>query len=89
MADLAAFSQRRVDSTLTCSGCGSGGTATYQATHPSTLKDIAWLLPKASYGQPSIVSGSGTVSSDSATWIVTANSGTAITFRAAEGAGPR
>ncbi len=83
MADLAAFSQRRIDSSWVCTSCGSG-TATFQATHPSTLKDISWMLPKASYGQPAVVSGRGTVSSDSTTWIVTADSGTAISFRATE-----
>ena len=84
MADLAAFSQRRIDSTWTCNGCGSGGLVTYQASHPVTLKDLSWMLPKASYGQPSVVSGRGTVTSDSVTWIVTADSGTSITFRATE-----
>jgi hypothetical protein len=84
MSDLAAFSQRRVDSSWSCTGCGSGGVVTYQASHPVTLEDISWMLPKASYGQPSVVAGRGTVTSDSVTWIVTADSGTSITFKAAE-----
>jgi hypothetical protein len=84
MSELADFSQRRVTSTWSCAGCGSGGVATFTATHPVTLDDISWLLPKASYLQPTVAAGSGTVSSDSATWIVTAEGGTSITFRATE-----
>ena len=68
---------------------GGAGVATYQATHPVSLQDISWMLPKASYGQPTVTAGRGTVRGDSVTWIVTAQSGTSIAFKAAELAGPR
>lgn len=88
MSGLAAFSQRRIESSLSCSGCGSG-TATFSASHGSSLEDISWMLPKASYGQPWIYWGLGKVTQDSTHWIVTSTYGNSITFRASELAGPR
>jgi hypothetical protein len=87
MSELADFSERRVNSRWSCSGCGSGGIATFTAAHATSLEDISWMLPKATYLQPSVVSGHASISADSSTWIVTAEGGTALTFRAAQKSG--
>jgi hypothetical protein len=84
MSELADFSERRVGSSWRCSGCGSAGIATFSAAHAVSLEDVTWLLPKSSFQQPTVVTGQGSVSADSKTWIVTAEGGTAITFKAVQ-----
>lgn len=81
MSELADFSQRRVNTQL-ISSSGSGAT-TISASNPAGLDDLAWLLPKARFKQPSI-SGNATLSGDSMNWIVIAEGGTNLTFTAAE-----
>ena len=78
MAQLADFSQRRVETTWTTGNWQ--GWVTFTASHPNSLTDVTRLLPKASYNQPLVISGSGSVSSDSGNWIVTANGGTQMKF---------
>ena len=78
MGRLADFSQRRVQTTWASKPQGSA--SLYTATNADGLADITWLLPKAKYTQPSVVSGDGSVSSDSKNWILTANSGTLLSF---------
>ena len=79
MSQLADFAQRRVAATWTTS-VATNGVMTFSASHPSSLTDMAWLLPKARYAQPAVTSGKGAVTSDSVNWIVTANSGTSLKF---------
>jgi hypothetical protein len=46
---------------------------------------MTWLLPKARYAAPRITAGAGAVNTADATdWVVTATSGTALKFTAAE-----
>ena len=79
MTQLADFSQRRIAATWTTS-VASSGVITFSASHPSSLADMSWLLPKARYTQPALSSGKGLVESDSLNWIITANSGTSLKF---------
>ena len=78
MTQLADFSQRRVETRWSTST--SGNVVTFSASHAGTLADVTRLLPKSSYTLPSVISGSGTVSSDAANWIVTAVSGNTLKF---------
>ena len=83
MAGLADFSQRRVETTWS-STTSASGLATFTASHASSLADQTWLLPRARYGQPALVGGNATIKSDSLYWIVSADSGTTLSFRAQE-----
>ena len=78
MTQLADFSQRRIETQWSTSAAGNW--VTFTASHPGSLTDVTRLLPKASYSQPLVVSGWGTVSSDAANWIVTAESGNTLKF---------
>jgi hypothetical protein len=82
MTQLAKFNQRRLG--VTWSATSTLGFGSFVATHPTSLADMTWLLPRASYMMPLVTSGSGSVKSDSSNWIVTATGGTAIKFIAAE-----
>ena len=79
MTELADFAQRRVAATWTTS-VASSGVITFSASHPRSLADMSWLLPKARYTQPALSSGKGLIESDSLNWIVTANSGSSLRF---------
>ena len=82
MTQLAEFSQRRVETVW--SSTSSAGVSTFVASHPASLTDVTWLLPRSRYGQPAVVQGAGSVGCDSLNWIVTANSGKALRFTAKE-----
>ena len=83
MTQLAQFSERRLATTW--SAASNLGIATFTVTHPSSLTDMTWLLPKTRYAAPRITAGTGTVTTTDATdWIVTATRGTALKFTAAE-----
>ena len=82
MTQLADFSQRRVETAW--SSTTVAGVATFSASHPSSLADITWLLPKTRYGAPVVIGGQGTVSSDSTYWIVIATQGTSLRFTTTE-----
>ena len=81
MAQLADFSQRRVQTTW--DSASFYGYRIFEARHPS-MDDVTWLLPRTRYGQPSVFAGSASVTSDASNWIVTANDGTLLRFFAAE-----
>lgn len=53
MRQMAEFSQRRVETGW--SSASSGGVSTFTASHPSSLADVTWLLPRACYGQPTVL----------------------------------
>ena len=78
MAQLADFSQRRIQTSWTTSA--SGASATYTASNATGLDDVTWLLPKSHFSQPSVTSGRATVGADAKNWIVTAESGTQLKF---------
>jgi hypothetical protein len=83
MTQLAQFGERRLATTW--SAASSLGIATFTAAHTTSLADMTWLLPKARYAAPRITAGAGAVNTADATdWVVTATSGTALKFTAAE-----
>jgi len=83
MAQIADFSQRRLQASW--SSTSTQGLSSFVATHPTSLADMTWLLPRSRYWVPAITSGSGTVSALDATyWLVTAKSGTSLRFVALE-----
>jgi hypothetical protein len=83
MTQLAQFSERRLATTW--SATSNLGFSTFTVTHPSSLTDLTWLLPKSRYALPLVTSGKGTVvTTDASDWIVTASSGTSLKFTAAE-----
>ena len=82
MAQMAEFSQRRVQTTWDTTSYY--GQRVFEARNPATLQDITWLLPRGNYGKPTVYAGSATVTSDSMNWIVTANDGQLLRFYAAE-----
>ena len=78
ITQLADFSQRRVETNWSSSTVA--GITTFSASHPDSLKDITWLLPKSRYTVPVITQGQGQLNWDSQDWIVTANGGTSLKF---------
>ena len=82
MTQLADFSQRRVETAW--SSTTASGVATFSASHPTSLQDMTWLLPKTSFSMPVVSGGNAEVSSDSKYWIVTVDEGKSLTFRATE-----
>ena len=82
MTELAEFSQRRVETSWSTSS--ANGVTTFVASHPTSLVDMTWLLPKSGFTSPAIVSGDASVTGDSKYWIVTVNKGARLTFKANE-----
>lgn len=82
MTDVANFANRRV--AVTWNVASTLRMSTFTASHPSSLKNMTWLLPRSRYGMPMVQSGAGSVGGDTQNWIVIANSGTQLVFRAAE-----
>lgn len=83
MAQVADFSQRRIATTWSKT-TSTAGLASFTASHPSSLKDVTWLLPRSRYDAPKVVSGDATIKSDVLSWAVTASSGTELRFTAPE-----
>ena len=83
MTEMADFSQRRLGTSWSKS-TNFFGFANFEASNSASLDDMTWLLPRSRYGQPWVIWGFGSVSSDSQNWIVTANGGTSIKFFAEE-----
>ena len=82
MTELADFAQRRVETVWTTTP-GVQGLTTFSASHPTSLANISWLLPKARFSKPAARSGQLTVdSSDAVNWIVTVESGREASFNA-------
>lgn len=78
MEALGDFSQRRQQTSWQATDLGNAWTI--QASHPTDLSDMAWVLPRNAYTQPVITQGFGIVTWDGNNWIVTAVSGTSLTF---------
>lgn len=78
MTGLAEFSQRRVEATWSTST--QWGLTTFTASHPRSLQDMTWLLPKLSYTSPVVVGGRASVTSDATNWIVIGEGGTQLRF---------
>jgi hypothetical protein len=78
MDTLAHFSQRRAQTTWQATDTGNAWS--FQASHPTDLTDMAWVLPRSGYAQPVVTGGLATVTWDSTNWIVTAQGGTSLAF---------
>ena len=83
MSDITIFDRARLNVTWSATDTGSGWA--FSASHPTSLTNMTWLLPKAAYALPIITQGSGSVNiTDSTYWLVTANSGTSLKFTSAK-----
>lgn len=83
MERLADFMTTRLDVKWTES-TDANGSRRFSATHPVTLKEMVWILPKSKYPvRPTLVSGQGIVTDDGLTWQVKAGNIAAIEFSAA------
>lgn len=83
MSDITTFDKARLNVTWSATDTGTGWS--FSASHPSSLANMTWLLPKAAYAQPAITQGSATVvTTDSTNWLVIANSGTTLKFSSAK-----
>lgn len=84
MTRLADFSAQRLSVSWSQTLDVGTGQTVFNATHPLSLKDMTWRLPKSRFSSaPSIVSGNAVVdSSDGTYWLVKANGGTQLVFRA-------
>lgn len=66
----------------------ANGSVQFQASHPSTLQGQTWVLPKARYNKPVLaqtwwwIPATATVSQNANNWLVTATSGTSLSFSA-------
>lgn len=78
MTELAQFEARRLQ--VTWSEKRNGKNCWFKATHPTELKNMTWLLPRAVYSSPVVIDGSAKISSDTENWIVTATGGKALDF---------
>lgn len=83
MDTIATFDKRRLTVSWTATDNGTGWT--FLATHPTDLTDMTWQLPKASFKQPAITQGTGSVVTTDATyWLVSARSGKTLKFTSAK-----
>lgn len=84
MPTLADFLTRRLDVQWSQSLDSATGQTQWTATHPSSLTGMTWRLPRTRFANaPQITSGTGQViTSDPQFWIVRADGGTRLQFRA-------
>jgi hypothetical protein len=84
MTRLADFMTTRLRVTWTQTVNASTGETLFSASHPVSLNEFVWRLPKARYSaSPVIVSGAASIdSTDPAYWLVKAQGGTGLTFTA-------
>ncbi|PRG06968.1 hypothetical protein C6Q14_10805 [Burkholderia ambifaria] len=83
MDQLTQFDRRRLLVNWTATDTGTGWT--FSATHPTSLQDMTWLLPKSTYQMPSVQSGSATVViTDPNNWLVIAGTGKSLSFTSAK-----
>ncbi len=82
MAQVADFSQRRIQTVWNSTSVY--GYRVFDASHPASLADVTWLLPRALYDAPKVFTGSANVTYDGTNWVVTANGGQLLRFYAAE-----
>lgn len=81
--DLAKFGMRRLQTAWSTTDTGSGWS--FNASNPTGLQHMTWLLPKSAYQQPVVTGGTATVvTTDAANWLVVAGTGTSLTFTSAK-----
>ncbi len=78
MDTLGRFGQRRQQVTWTATD--SGNAWTFQASHPTDMTDMTWVLPRTAFAQPTVTGGLGVVTWDTNNWMVTASGGKTLTF---------
>ncbi|MGO4809392.1 hypothetical protein AB4156_07280 [Cupriavidus sp. 2MCAB6] len=78
MDTLAKFAQRRQQTTWQATDTGNAWT--FQASNPTDLTDMTWVLPRSTYNQPAVTQGQAVVTWDTTNWLVTAGAGTTLTF---------
>ncbi len=81
MTDLADFMDRRSQVSWQVKK-EKKGKRTFVATHPSSLAQQTWLLPKSEYKKPRIKDGKAYVKESANNWLVIAKSGTKLKFSA-------
>lgn len=83
MERLADFNNRRLQVTWSQRLETGTGQTVFTATHPQSLQEMVWRLPKSRFVQaPVIESGTATVDgSDARFWLVVAQGGTRLVFR--------
>lgn len=81
---LARFMTRRLDVDWHQSRDADTGQTVFTVTHPSSLAEMTWRLPRTQYASaPQVLSGSALVDgSDARYWLVRATGGTQLSFRA-------
>ncbi|WP_343727070.1 hypothetical protein [Burkholderia seminalis] len=83
MSDITIFDRARLNVTWSATDTGSGWA--FAASHPTSLSNMTWLLPKKGFALPVITQGLGSVViTDSTYWLVTAISGTSLKFTSAK-----
>lgn len=84
MPRLADFMARRLSVNWSQAKDAATGQTLFTATHPVSLKEMVWRLPRTAYANaPRIVSGKAVVDgSDPQFWLVKAGAGTLLVFRA-------
>ncbi|AJY38512.1 hypothetical protein I6G56_28110 [Burkholderia humptydooensis] len=83
MSDITNFDRSRLN--VTWSATDMGASWTFNASHPTSLANMTWLLPKAKYAMPVVTQGVAAVDgSDSTNWLVIAGAGTSLTFTSAK-----
>ncbi|GKT18692.1 hypothetical protein AVHY2522_19780 [Acidovorax sp. SUPP2522] len=83
MPRLADFMATRNQVGWTQTLLANGTTTRFTATHPTTMAEMVWMLPKARYLRPTIVTaGSVTVSDGGTVWLVTGKPVTQAQFQA-------
>lgn len=83
MSDITVFDRARLN--VTWSATDTGSSWAFAASHPTSLTNMTWLLPKAAYAQPVVTQGSASVvTTDSTNWLVIANNGTSLKFTSAK-----
>jgi len=84
MVRLARFMAQRQQVRWSQSRDASTGKTLFSASHPSSLAEMTWRLPRALYpNAPQLLSGSAVVdSSDARYWLVRASGGTQLSFSA-------
>ncbi|CAJ6356888.1 hypothetical protein ISI06_28790 [Burkholderia pseudomallei] len=83
MSDITNFDRARLNVAWTATDMGASWA--FAASHPTSLANMTWLLPKSAYAQPIVTLGSAAVvGTDATNWLVIANGGTSLKFTSAK-----
>ena len=79
MTGLATFMNNRLQVSWQVTE-GKSGLQYFSASHPISLQEQTWLLPKRVYAHPKVVQGKATVNEDALNWVVIANDVSKLLF---------